>query len=433
MFQQGLDAPEVGGRIFDSELERKFVMDAAMVKDVEPEQLPLMDTINRLKARKDYGKLEIFEISDLQDFIKKSDELRQLLDLDFETGLVYTDEGRWFLVSGAKKEVSYGPTIGALFIQGRVLVDIHTHPQEDSLSIADHMEYPSIWDLDYYFRYGNNSVILSKKGISFISRPSTNPLTGESLTRPSYSFTDKNFLRWYNEYFKANTQNVREVDSWGYMVFLTLVGVKFKFLPWHEEETVKILDQYLNSALKSNPLEKLLSSEPSARSQAENFLDRRYEKAGGEIDVWGNKPKSVRLDDLRKHFPSNFSTDQIMESINLYNQSKRPERRIKVDKALIAAPAKDVGGIDFKSDKMNIETKVDSRVRETAPLRGRGNDNSIKFHIDPAMLQELQNAPGFAPVITDIQLLPPGNAGMKELRLFLGLDTKPRGQYTSKV
>jgi hypothetical protein len=29
--------------------------------------------------------------------------------------------------------------------------------------------------------------------------------------------------------------------------------------------------------------------------------------------------------------------------------------------------------------------------------------NGIKFHIAPAMLKELQNAPGFVPVIIDIQ------------------------------
>ena len=37
-----------------------------------------------------------------------------------------------------------------------------------------------------------------------------------------------------------------------------------------------------------------------------------------------------------------------------------------------------------------------------------------KFHIDPAMLERLQNAPGFVPVVIDVQPL-------KDLPAFLGL------------
>ena len=69
----------------------------------------------------------------------------------------------------------------------------------------------------------------------------------------------------------------------------------------------------------------------------------------------------------------------------------------------------DFGGIDFKPDKVDsaFAVKMDSRLR--------GNDKEgIKFHIDPAMLKQLQNAPGFMPVIINIQ-------PMDDLRLFLGL------------
>ena len=64
------------------------------------------------------------------------------------------------------------------------------------------------------------------------------------------------------------------------------------------------------------------------------------------------------------------------------------------DSAMLRNEQKNVrGGIDL--------TKVDSRLR--------GNDgnagNDIRFNIDPAMLQQLQNAPGFVPVIIGIQPL----------------------------
>jgi len=47
-------------------------------------------------------------------------------------------------------------------------------------------------------------------------------------------------------------------------------------------------------------------------------------------------------------------------------------------------------------------------------LRTQNNGETIKFHIDPAMLQQLQNAPGFVPVIISIQ-------PMTNLHQFLGV------------
>ena len=61
------------------------------------------------------------------------------------------------------------------------------------------------------------------------------------------------------------------------------------------------------------------------------------------------------------------------------------------------------GGIDFNADKINLQIQN----------AGEG----IKFHIDPAMLKQLQNAPGFVPVIINIQPL-------KSLPEFLGIREK---------
>ncbi len=62
------------------------------------------------------------------------------------------------------------------------------------------------------------------------------------------------------------------------------------------------------------------------------------------------------------------------------------------------------GGIDFKSDKVDSAFAVKSNGGE-----------GIKFHVDPAMLEQLQNAAGFTPVIIDFQKL-------KSLPEFLGLN-----------
>ena len=79
------------------------------------------------------------------------------------------------------------------------------------------------------------------------------------------------------------------------------------------------------------------------------------------------------------------------------------------------------GGIDFKPDKVDsaFAVKMDSRLR--------GNDKEgIRFHIDPAMLEQLQNAPGFMPVIINIQ-------PMNDLRMFLGLKEKEGIKQTSVI
>jgi len=58
------------------------------------------------------------------------------------------------------------------------------------------------------------------------------------------------------------------------------------------------------------------------------------------------------------------------------------------------------GGIDLTPANMNLQI--------------RNSNGEIKFHLDPAMLKQLQNAPGFVPVIINIQPL-------KSLPEFLGI------------
>jgi len=58
------------------------------------------------------------------------------------------------------------------------------------------------------------------------------------------------------------------------------------------------------------------------------------------------------------------------------------------------------GGIDFDPNKMDLNIQNSS--------------NGIKFNVDPAMLQRIQNASGFTPVIVNIR-------PMTDLRIFLGL------------
>jgi hypothetical protein len=90
------------------------------------------------------------------------------------------------------------------------------------------------------------------------------------------------------------------------------------------------------------------------------------------------------------HF-SECSTDNI--GLHLKNVFDEVSKKV-------ASNVTGVGGIDFNAVKMNLS------VQNSAC--------EIKFNLDPAMLQELQNVPGFTPIITKIQ-----QAG--DLEIFLGI------------
>ncbi len=61
------------------------------------------------------------------------------------------------------------------------------------------------------------------------------------------------------------------------------------------------------------------------------------------------------------------------------------------------------GGIDLTPANMNLQTQ--------------NSNGEIRFHLDPAQLKQLQNVPGFVPVIINIQ-------PMTDLRQFLGLNVQ---------
>jgi len=60
----------------------------------------------------------------------------------------------------------------------------------------------------------------------------------------------------------------------------------------------------------------------------------------------------------------------------------------------------DLGGIDLTSANMHLQTQNSGR--------------EMKFHVSADMLKQLENAPGFVPVIISIQ-------PVRDLREFLGI------------
>ena len=71
------------------------------------------------------------------------------------------------------------------------------------------------------------------------------------------------------------------------------------------------------------------------------------------------------------------------------------------------------GGIDLTPANISLQVKTDSSPAAQND-DGMMSPGGIKFYLDPAMLQQLQNAPGFVPVIVNIK-------PMTDLKAFLGL------------
>ncbi len=69
-----------------------------------------------------------------------------------------------------------------------------------------------------------------------------------------------------------------------------------------------------------------------------------------------------------------------------------------------AMEVSNTGGIDLTPANIDVQT--------------RSSKGKMQFRPDPAMLEQLQNAPGFEPVIINIQPL-------TDLRGFLGLNVSP--------
>ena len=77
-------------------------------------------------------------------------------------------------------------------------------------------------------------------------------------------------------------------------------------------------------------------------------------------------------------------------------------RRLGLDRAMQTVKQR-------KSGPGGIDLTLANKVIQT-----QNAGESIKFHLDPAMLKQFQNAPGFVPVIISIQ-------PMRDLKLFLGI------------
>jgi hypothetical protein len=118
--------------------------------------------------------------------------------------------------------------------------------------------------------------------------------------------------------------------------------------------------------------------------------------------------KLMLFDDGRESGKVVFAVDFLKEPSkdSIDKELNKPEVTFinqKTEASLQLSGERSTGGIDLTPANMNLQTQ------------NAGAGEGIKFHLDPALMKQLQNAAGFVPVIINIQ-------PMQDLRRFLGVD-----------
>ena len=135
------------------------------------------------------------------------------------------------------------------------------------------------------------------------------------------------------------------------------------------------------------------------KATAKSLLEKILKKWSGSQEVILNRSSASYTIDLTR-----LDYSKIEEYLG--TKIGGSPQLVKGDAAMVG---QDKGGIDLTPANMNLQTKIGS------PTEAFGNDKGIQFHLDPAMLAQLQNAPGFVPVIISFKPL-------HDLKLFLGVD-----------
>ena len=204
----------------------------------------------------------IWQVADLPDL----PQLQEFIDLPFEVTVDYTDQGYWLLITGGVGHAlypEYPDYLKMWFRQGRILIDIHSHPGRGKRSSLPH-RLPSLGDVTFDLSYGNQSAHLSEEGMTFRTRAYKDVFTRGELNTVSLTRLDLQEL--YDDWRRIRKMPHRLGP---YMLFLQEMGVTLETIPWEKEhqlrEVLKMLDRTYD------PLKKLNSPRLIDRLQAEQF------------------------------------------------------------------------------------------------------------------------------------------------------------------
>ena len=145
-----------------------------------------------------------------------------------------------------------------------------------------------------------------------------------------------------------------------------------------------------------------------ANGDVSDILRNLFKQAKGIEQLFSSKPQDIEgcivkqeTGQLETVFVQSRDQQGVGDRAMLVSPVQSIFRQTRVGATIPSQKPDKTGGIDLTPANLNLQTQ--------------NSNGEIKFHIDPAMLAQLQNAPGFVPVIINIQPL-------KNLQQFLNND-----------
>jgi hypothetical protein len=170
-----------------------------------------------------------------------------------------------------------------------------------------------------------------------------------------------------------------------------------------DQNLLNMLEQKLNANGYEVHLARGINGNNGIKSRLRDHHNIGLIVSGGDISKENLGKPFLNIYDYLDPDSERINSDELRRLLNAI-QISFPRDMAQINNA-------QKGGIDFNSDKINLQFQ--------------NTGQAIRFHIDQAQLARLQSAPGFVPVIINIQ-------PMTDLRLWLGLnDQKPAVQKLS--
>ena len=370
---RGYDHPGPEGNKLAEELltkvrfinEREIINPLVIGKQVIP-LVSFEDVIKQLpKEAQDVQKFwELATLPDIKD-------LRRLVEFNYEIGIVFNEDQRWVIYTGLKDTMPAGVLL-PLFEEGKILIDIHTHPKSiGNDALARDPRNPSTLDLGFYSQFSNNSLHLSQFGITFTTRPSQNPYTLQSQYHDQ-SF-DRNLLFWLHEKHPEekidSISELRNVSPKVYDEYLKALGVKKESMEWSEQvDLKKKLENLIKKAKQQSPLSKRYGNDPSARQQGINYLVARYRHIlggnfqrldwiEGDIETAYREAKGDQENPTLEQFAAKLRSNlsQAKELIDTYNLSHPKKKGLELKDNAQTSRSADQAMAGSKQKRSEIE------------------------------------------------------------------------------
>ncbi len=333
------------------------------------------------------------------------------------------DVYQWF--DGYSKDVLSGEfsvrkLAGALRARGIKL------PEGSELEIIGHINRDVLTDVNLEEKYPELNI--PRKDWDY--KDKINKLSERELIRFNRSLIDRGDPQQSPKNMAPNRNDFNSIEQWGWdlhnkykKTFQRLFsGMEFSDF-FNDEKMMPIKSQLKQAGIKdafqirntylAGYADFLRADIPSDNVDEERRMFRSR--------VFFNS-RAIESSIFNQYAPLVFYDERYQNVVHLLNQAIVHQKNLTsnlMDKIASMVREYDHEFGIVQKEKSGIKGGIDFVLKKTL-LEVQNAGDAIKFRIDPARLEQLRNAPGFSPIIINIQ-------PMTDLRLFLGLKESRKG------